>query len=287
MHLIDVDGLEREGEAIRRLLDNPFLTERILEPLGISHPYLVIVQLQKRRIAEGAIGDVDILAAALKFSESFDLAAEAERIGNLYPQLPLGITKDFAARKAAAADGIAWPPDLEYVIGVEVKCAYFQAGVRATKSSPRKTKHLRSQVDDLLSLGFDRVALLDVVANPPSEMAGFTAWQEAACQAAKSEAAMAEVLAGRLPPESAAGHFVWSAGAVHGGDESRRGAGAPRCIRRPKVPPKSAVAAAHLSVRSRLTKLLAPLPRPKTIADILLDCRHCRKIHTLSGGGCD
>ena len=74
-----------------------------------------------------------------------------------------------AAKKVAEAGAIAWPPDMMYLAGIEVKCAYYQQGVaRSTKGSRQKVAAIRAQIDGLLALGLDRVALLDIIATDPA-----------------------------------------------------------------------------------------------------------------------
>jgi hypothetical protein len=74
-----------------------------------------------------------------------------------------------AGRKIAGAGGIRWPPEPSYVIGLEVKCSYFDSRPHSTKSSPDKVAGIRKQIEWLLKMRLDRVALLDVIANPASD----------------------------------------------------------------------------------------------------------------------
>ena len=76
-------------------------------------------------------------------------------------------------------------------------------------------------------MGFNRVALLDIIANPPGHGLDGQAWLAGSSIAGRTMDAMLPVLEQRLPSESCVGHYVWSAAAVAGADERWRGGGAP------------------------------------------------------------
>jgi hypothetical protein len=58
-------------------------------------------------------------------------------------------------------------------------------------------------------MGFDRVALLDIIANPPVSGIDGQAWFTAFNVADLSMQAFLPDLKSRLPLNSPAGHFVW------------------------------------------------------------------------------
>ena len=89
-----------------------------------------------------------------------------------------------------------------------------------------RSEHARTQIDELVEmLPFNRVALLDVIVNPPLSGTDGQAWMAAAATAVNSLQQMMPALTARLPPDSPAGHFVVPWGAVAGGTESCRGTG--------------------------------------------------------------
>jgi len=154
---------------------------------------------------------------------------------------------------------------------------------KSTKTSPQKTKHTRGQVNKLLTMGFDRVALLDIIANPPSTGDQGAAWLSALGNADRSAQAMRRDLANRLPGDSPAGHYVWSVGAVVGGDESRRGAGAPRPLRLAIQNPfllKSDETKAHRNeLEVNLIREFEKIAAPLHLRFVFEDCGKCRTIH--------
>jgi len=133
-----------------------------------------------------------------------------------------------AALNAATSGGIKWPPALNYVVAVEAKLAYFsinENNVKSQKAGAGSIRRIRGQLRDLLNLGFDRIGLLDIIANPPASGLNSQAWMNASSIAAHSQDAMNETLKVRLEHSSPAGHWVVSLGAVAGGDESECGVG--------------------------------------------------------------
>lgn len=285
-HLIDVESQHRETEAIRYLVRSPFLAEHLMVPLGIAPPYWLIVQAQFRRLGNFGQGDVDILAGPLRWSEPAQFDTEVETLRQQYREFPDADIHDLAMRQVAADGGIEWPPTQLGVVGIEAKCSYFRDGIRSAKSSRQKTDKIRSQINRLLALGLDSVALLDIIANPPSEIKGSAAWLAAANRSADSVAEMMEILQERLPPDTRAGHAVWSAGSVTGGDESQRGAGVPEWIRMPTPPAGPGNSERTNDARDRLGDVLQDLPRPRYMVACFIDCQVCGCIHPLTDMPC-
>ncbi|MGD0182670.1 MAG: hypothetical protein ABSC15_22895, partial [Terriglobales bacterium] len=188
------------------------------------------------------------------------------------------------------ANGLAWPPKPVFIVGIEVKCAYFTDRLKASKSSEEKVAGIRNQIEYLERMGLDRVGLLDVIGSEPAyqEDGG---WLGALHRASRSLDAMNGILKDRLPPDSTSAQFVWSVGSVGGGDESIRGAGQPRMLRQPKrnsrlesqVPETLAYRAALLE---NIPKLVADLPVPRYFPVLIIDCRKCKALHFLEDPSC-
>jgi hypothetical protein len=197
-----------------------------------------------------------------------------------------------AAKKISEGGGILWPPTAEYVVGVEVKCAYFSDRLHSTKGSKSHVKGIRKQVSRLERMGVDRAALLDVIANPQSGGVNANAWLEAAGRAQHSLCEMTKTLEGRLAPESAAAHLVWSVGAVIGGDESIRGAGIPNVLRPGRMNPgltkgDGEVLANRKTLLDGISELLRALPQPTFFPAVFAACRSCKTISKFNGQKCD
>lgn len=257
--------------------------------MGLGTLSWVIMEAQKPVLIPGIVGDVDILAGTMEFCDAAAFRDAFDRTGREYPGAHVSFLENMAGREIAEAGGIRWPPEPSYVIGLEVKCSYFDSRPRSTKSSPDKVVGIRKQIEWLLKMGLDRVALLDVIANPPSDGVDSGAWLAAASQAQASFAAAEKILCERLPADSPAGQFVWAVGPVVGGAEDARGAGAPRVLRTPQLNPalqekSSEIAANRETLIASISKLLASMPRPRYFPVVYFDCRKCRRLHLLSDG---
>jgi hypothetical protein len=76
------------------------------------------------------------------------------------------VTKTQLAGKVVSEScGLKWPPQPVFVVGIEVKCAFFTDKLRASKSSDAKVEGIRKQIDWLKRMGLDSVGLLDVIGN--------------------------------------------------------------------------------------------------------------------------
>ena len=288
MFIIDTDSQERESEAIRRVLAS-FHKEFILAPMGLGTLSWVIMEAQMPALIPELVGDVDILAGTMAFGDPESFNSALEEVNARYAGAHPSFAENLAGKMIAETGGIQWPPEPSYVVGVEVKCSYFDTKPRSTKSSPDKVAGIRQQIDKLLRMGLDRVGLLDVIANPPSDGVDSGAWLAAASQAQTSLAAAESILGGRLSADSPAGQFVWAVGPVVGGTEDMRGAGAPRLLRAPQMNP--ALDAKHpettanrQTLMASIAKLLAGMPRPRYFPIVYTDCRKCRRLHVLSDG---
>lgn len=288
MYIINTDSQERESEAIRRVLAS-FHKEYVLAPMGLGTLSWAIMEAQKPGLIPGVVGDLDILPGTMEFCDPAAFRDAFDRASRQYPGAQVGLLENLAGKEIAEAGGIKWPPEPSYVIGVEVKCSYFDIKPRSTKSSPEKVAGIRKQIEWLLKMGLDRVALLDVIANPPSDGVDSGAWLAASSQAQASFAAAQMILGDRLPADSSAGQFVWAVGPVVGGAEDARGAGGPILLRAPQSNPAIGkkhpeVVANRETLMASIPKLLGGMPRPRYFPIVYIDCRKCRGLHVLSDG---
>ena len=198
-----------------------------------------------------------------------------------------------ASLKLAESGGIKWPPLTDYLIGIEAKCAYLDPNaneikedtIKSKKSSKEKVYGIQKQVEKLLSFGFDKVALLDMIANPPASGIDGQAWITALSIATSSKDAMSLILRQRLPNNSTAGHWVWSIGSIIGGDETRRGVGAPielqKAAENKFLYVNTDVKTNREKMEIALNKIFGKLSPPYNFPVIFVDCRTCRTIHRL------
>jgi len=161
--------------------------------------------------------------------------------------------------------------------------------LRSTKSSSRKTHKIRRQVENLLDMGLNHAVLLDIIANPPVSGPDGGAWISALAVATESTSAMSSTLDKRLPEECEAAHWIWSSGAVVGGDEFHRGAGTPQELRPSRGNSRLASSVASQSNREEiehhLKALLSEFPTPVVFPVIFVDCKACGTIHGPSWDG--
>ncbi len=287
-------GEKKEVEAVQRLLDLQPLSEAFIGSLGVFPSFSwYVLQLRKDRLirAKDFEGDIDILAGKLEWRDARVVESVHKEIARSHPNVPKGFLNYFAASKVAGNSGILWPPPLSHLAGVEAKCSYLSSdahqiteeNMKSKKSSESKVHHLRAQVDNLLKMGLDTVALLDIIANPPASGVNGGAWITALSIAISSLEAMMPTLRNRLPESLPASHWVWSLGAVGGGDETMRGAGAPIELKRGAVNPllqrDRGVQAKRRIVEVMLHEIFTQMPPPISLPVVLVDCRACNKIH--------
>ncbi len=286
-YLVEIPGEKREAEAVRRLISMPFLSDELLGALGLASGFSwYVLQLQMKRLVEDLEGDVDILAGRLCWDDpaSFDNLVREEQKEK--PGFHPSWHDWFAARRLSTAGGIHWPPPTDFLVGIEAKCAYFTGSIKAAKSSNRKVRRIRLEVQRLLRLGCNRVALLDIIANPPASGIDGQAWLMASDVALASFELMQDVLAHRLPEEAPVGHWVWPVGAVVGGDETVRGAGAPLRLREafdnPLLKDDPQTQRRRQEAEARLRGILGSLTPARSFPVVHIDCRSCSTIHSAS-----
>ncbi len=287
MYIVEIDSQERESEAVHHLLGLP-CNEDLLRALGLGPLSWIVVDAEKSRLTPTIKGDVDILGGNLDFEDWAQVENAYAEMKAEHPDWPPQLQTQLAHKKVAEAGGLVWPPQPSYVVGAEVKCAYFTDCIKAGKSS--KQKHIRNQIVGLEKMGLNKFALVDVVGTRPSD-AEAGAWLGALGQAQQARAAMDEILRARLPEQSAAGHLVWPVGSVAGGDEGIRGAGGLRLLRELQANPS--LAANDLktmenrkALLANIPRMLDGLPRPRYFPVIFVDCRKCRKVHYLEDPAC-
>jgi hypothetical protein len=231
MYLIDMQDQDRESESIRYLLESPLHKEYLLSQLGLGSLCWIVMEVDNIHLVPSVIGEVDILAGPLEFRdpEEFQRALNRERTQR--PDWHVSLHEILAAKEVSEAGGILWPPTSAYVVGVEVKCAYFSDRLHSAKDSRSHVKDIRKQVTRLEKMGVDRTALPDVIANSPRDGVNSNPWFEAAGRAHNSRREMKNIFEARLPGGTAAAQFVWSVGAVVGGDQRIRGAGVRMMLR--------------------------------------------------------
>jgi hypothetical protein len=290
---------EREHEACRRLVQLPFLSERLFGSLGLQGSFSwFLLQIEKERLVSSLRGDVDILAGPLSWKDPGAFAALVDEEREIaQPGRHDSWNYQLAALRLARAEGITWPPSTRHLVGVEAKCAYLDPrtqrisseALRSTKSSSGKTDKIRRQVESLLDMGLNHAVLLDIIANPPVFGPDGGAWISALAVATESTSAMSSILRERLPQQCEAAHWVWSSGAVVGGDESHRGAGSPLELRPSRGNSRLASSAASTSMREtmeqHLKALFAEFATPVVFPAIFVDCGTCGTIHGLSWDG--
>lgn len=168
-----------------------------------------------------------------------------------------------------------WPRSLDRIVAIEAKCAYFDNRsnqIKSLKSSSGKTRHIRDQVQRLFQMGFHRVALLDLIANPPASGLDGQAWISASQLATSSLERMSGVLKQRLRDNCRAGHFVLSMGAVVSGNETMRGSGYPLMLQPPResvLLKTRATQEYRRPLANNLRTILETVPMPRSFPVIL------------------
>jgi hypothetical protein len=301
-----IDNPECERSFLRRLWSFWRDLDPILRTLEFDpHRCWALIEVEMSDLGVSLKGDVDILIGhtTWKDPKQFD-AAINEHMEMLSSSAPNSLIQfvnpaNMAADIVAWDGDIQWPPPTDYLAGIEVKCSRLdkkadpykasigEADMKSTKSSWEKTEKIRLEVNKLLQLGLDKVALLDLIANPPSGGMNMRAWSNASTIAGKTEKAMPRVFCNRLLRDSIAGHWVYSLGAVAGGDETMRGAGYPNQYR---VPQQNNVAAntdpygRRQAVEEGITAILQRMPNPRSLPALYINCRACRAIHRCAMG---
>ena len=183
MYLVDIPG--KESEAIKRLLKLLPITGGLFKSLGLDSLFSWYLIEVRTDLHLGLLPtDIDILAGRLSWSDPGAFRSIlAEEIKN-EPNAPQSVHRTLTALKLAESGGIKWPPLTDSLIGIEAKCAYLDLNaneikedtIKSKKSSKEAVYKIQKQVEKLLSFGFDKVALLDMIANPPASGIDGQAW---------------------------------------------------------------------------------------------------------------
>jgi hypothetical protein len=239
-------------------------------------------------LVESWNGDVDILSGRLTVTNKDAFRARLASLAREMPDAHPTQVDHLAAVATAEAGEIQWPPSMEYLVGIEAKCGYLSRDgkMKSTKAGPGKVHDLHKEIQKLLNLGFNTVALLEFIANPPSSGVDTEAWVTAADVASDSTTRMSDIFSNRLPEGSPAGHGICSIGAVIGGDETLRGSVVETLLRQPRA--NSQLENAETKVRRRemelnLSKMLGNLPRPRSFPVIFIRCKKCEVAHWCDG----
>jgi hypothetical protein len=296
-----VENTECERSFLRRLWGFWSSFDPILQALGFNpHCCWALIEIDMPDLVPSVKGDVDILVGHISFKDQKQYEAILrEQIESRKTARPNALIQfmnlyNVAADLVAMNGGIAWPPRTDYLAGIEVKCSRFnknadpfkasldESDMRSTKSSWQKVEKIRLEVGKLEKLGFDQVALLDLIANPPADGTNLNAWAVASAIADRTERVMERILNNRLPSDSIAGHWVYSLGAVAGGDELMRGSGYPNQYRAPQKNiflVGSDTESRRLMMERSLKSLMEALPIPVGLPALFIKCRKCRSIH--------
>jgi len=289
-YIVEQDSQSQESVATRYLVEEPLSRERLLAQLGLSEFCWMILELRLGKLLPDISGEIDILAGPLRWLDpaAFAHAVESERIN-----LPLNSHPSWAVRlamsKIAISGGIAWPPPVDDLGGIEAKRAYRNKNGELRAKKGGKVREVHKQLKrDLFDLCLDRVVLVDIIAHYPATGAGSDAWLAAGELAFDSLRAMEPVLRERLNKNGApdhallpVGHLAWAIGSVEGGDETIRGASTLAVLSDAKANPFRKQR--NRVLEERLRQILSNLARPSTWPFILKDCRSCDQIHLADG----
>jgi hypothetical protein len=291
MQIVAVDDRDREKEATRHFLSQLSFRRDLLMAMGMDSLTWVIMESQKPHLVPGLFGDVDILAGNLQFRDAGDFVRALETIQGQFPGMNELAQQDMAAKIVTEDLGLCWPPQSSRIIGIEVKCGYFdeQDGPQSEKSSPSKTKRLRQRIELLLEMGFDAVALLDVIGNQPAQ--GTSAYLDAGWRARQSARAFQPILEARLTDDIPAAHFCWAVGSVFDRDERFSGGGGLLTLRRGLPNPllqegNGDALAKRTTMLQNVTKMLATIPVPRYCPVFFIDCQDCGRLHFLDDATC-
>jgi hypothetical protein len=300
-----IENEECEREFMGRLRSFWSNLAPIFRSFGIDpHCCWALFEVQMQALVPGIRGDVDILLGNIEWEDrglyetALNQQLERQRSASENALIQFMSVENLAADDVARADGIKWPPSTDYLVGIEVKCSRLAAGVnpstqsigekemKSTGSSWKKQRRLRIEIDKLIQLGCNKVGLLDLIVNPPSDGQNIHAWFNASAVASRTESAMARILANRLPTDSPACHWVYSIGAIAGGDETIRGAGSPQQYRPGVSIPDVSLNKNRSTTIENAAEILHGLPIPRQLPALFVNCRACKRTHTATDHGC-
>lgn len=286
-----IESSQAEHAAIRKLEGLFSILGGFFASLNLNPKYCwFLLEVDMSGLVSSLKGDVDILVGRLhaKNPEDFKtaLAKFSKELPDAHPTWP-----DYlAALEAAESGGIEWPPRTDYLVGIETKALHVdpqateisEDTIKSQKASPQGVRKIRLQIERLIDMGFDKVALLEFIANPPAGGVGSRPWMVASNIAAASEEAVAAIFRQRLPADTVAGHWVCSVGAVAGADETMRGSGGATEYRTTgdNVHIGDSAKAIHRQeLENNLRTILESLPPPRSFPALFINCKPCGKLH--------
>jgi hypothetical protein len=291
MQIVAVDDQDREKQATRHFLSHPRFRQDLLKALGMDSLTWVIMEAKKPHLVPGLVGDVDILAGNLQFNDAQDYVLALEDVRNQFPNVNEPTQQDIACKMITERLGLQWPPLSSRIVAVEVKCGYFSQadGPQSEKDSPKKIEKLRLQLDRLLQMGMDMVALLDVIGNDPTDGPG--AYLEAGLRAQESARKFQPIIEARLTDEIPAAQFCWAVGSVFDRDEGFSGGGGLLTLRQgltnPLLENGNAKTLENRKIMlQNVTVMLGSITVPRYCPVFFIDCQDCGRLHLLDDTTC-
>jgi hypothetical protein len=283
---------KREQQATRILAEDlRWLADPLFHSMGISTRFMwIFLRLKHSRVHAARAGDVDLLAGPLEWYEPKEFRSRCEIERGARPGAHPDQVELLVALTLANEGGLVWPPSMRHLVAIEAKCAYLsiyenelsESKLKSTKTSPAKLRKARRQLDELLEMGFDRVALLDILASPPVSGEGIHAWHGAAHISSYSRTLMSPYLNNRFSSRSPLGHWLWSVGAVLGKPERCAGTAQLLELRTASHNPFLETPqgkANRAALDSALREELRAQPAPRNLQVVFDDCPDCGRIH--------
>jgi hypothetical protein len=286
-----VESSQGEHAVIRKLQGLLSLLTEFFASLKLNPNYCwYLLEVEMSDLVSSFRGDVDILVGQLRARNPDDFNRALAKFSKECPDAHPAWLNQLASLDIAESGGIEWPPRTDYLVGIETKYLFLdpkareitENTVKSRKSSPSAVRKIRLKLDRLVDMGFDKVALLEFIGNPPATGVGSRAWSIASGIAAASENAVASVFEKRLPADSTAGHWVCSIGAVAGGDETLRGSGGTTEYRPARDNPHTSHEGRTISrkeMQTNLHSILNNLPAPRSFPALYINCKPCGQLH--------
>lgn len=286
-----VESSQVEHAAIRKLEGLFWILDKFFTSLNLNPHYCwFLLEVEMSSLVGSFEGDVDILIGRLHAKDPNDFNAAVAKYSKLSPKAHPSWLDYLAALDIAESGGIEWPPRTDYLVGIETKCLHLdpkakeisEDTIKSRKSSPKAVRRIRLKIERLIEMGFDRVALLEFIANPPSSGVDSRAWTMASNIAFASEKAGTSIFKDRLPADTVAGHWVCSIGSVGGADETLRGSGGSTEYRMMAENPcitDSAKLRRRQEMEINLRTILGSLPHPRSFPSLFINCKPCKKLH--------
>jgi hypothetical protein len=125
-YIIDLDSQERESYAIKQIMRALVLVDHLAPALGLDDFSWYVLEVDTQWTGRKP-GDVDILAGHLTWTNPDDIRAAVAHWAAVRPAAHPDVQTMLAAKQVAEQGGIAWPPSTDYLVGIEVKCAYYNS----------------------------------------------------------------------------------------------------------------------------------------------------------------